>query len=115
MTCPQIERARNSHPRIAIHKQSCRDSGHEDVPLTSRLPEPERPVNEPPDAWSLDDGLLGHCDSLCRCRGIMTLMFTESRNSKGETPEPLGSGRRSNRAAGDGLQGQRSTTAQSRR
>ncbi len=71
MTCPQIERARNSHPRLAIHKQSCRDSGHEDVPLTSRLPEPERPVNEPPDAWSLDDGLLGHCDSLCRCRGTL--------------------------------------------
>ncbi len=74
MTCPEIERARSSHPRIAIRKQSCRDSGHEDVPHTSRLPEHERPANEPPDPWSVDDGLPRDRDSLCRCRGHTGLL-----------------------------------------
>ena len=69
MTCPQIERARSSHPRIAIHKQSCRDSGHKDVPHHKRLPGTNDQRTR-----RLARGILttaGHRDSLCRCRGTL--------------------------------------------
>src|SRR5258708_1950356 len=57
---------------MAIHKQSCRDSGHEDVPHTAAA-QHERPVNEPPDA-GLVNGLPDHRRSLCRCRGTLVLL-----------------------------------------